>query len=350
MWREFFLDYDWRAWSWTGIVVIGLGTWYQVHLDVQINDWYGGFYDLVQKALGPGGVSEEEISGFLFSFSRIAGIYIIVAVLLAFFTKHWCFRWRQAMNDHFLRHWHSLRRVEGASQRVQEDTRRFAIMVESIGASFLQSLMTLVAFLPVLWDLSKSIQTLPGLGKVQHSMVILTVVWALLGTVVLALIGARLPGLEYLNQLVEAAYRKELVYGEDNAHRAAKPVTDELFEAVRDSYFLLFFNFMYFDVAKWSYLQFGVIVPYFALLPSIARGDITLGKMQRIVSAFSSVERSFQFLVRNWGTIVDLMSVYKRLKEFGAQIPEEMSDSSETEHQPEHDATELKKLQSHLLS
>lgn len=350
MWREFFLDNDWRAWSWTGVAVIGLGTWYQVQLDVQINDWFGGFYDLVQKALGHGGVPENEITGFLFSFSRIAGIYVVVAVLLGFFTKHWTFRWRQAMNDHFLRHWHTLRHVEGASQRVQEDTRRFAIMVESIGASFLQSVMTLVAFLPILWDLSKSIQTLPGLGRVQHSMVILTIVWALLGTVLLALIGARLPGLEYQNQLVEAAYRKELVYGEDRADRAAKPVTDELFQAVRDSYFRLFFNFMYFDVAKWSYLQFGVIVPYFVLAPSIARGDITLGKMQRIVSAFSSVERSFQFLVRNWSTIVDLMSVYKRLNEFGAQISEEVSDSSETEHHPEFHATELKQLQGPLLS
>jgi len=63
-----------------------------------------------------------------------------VAVLLAFFTKHWTFRWRQAMNDYYMKHWQVLRRTEGASQRVQEDTRRFAIMVEGIGASIIQSL------------------------------------------------------------------------------------------------------------------------------------------------------------------------------------------------------------------
>ena len=104
----------------------------------------------------------------------------------------------------------------------------------------------------------------------------------------------------FQNQLVEAAFRKELVYGEDQAERAGPDVVKELFQAVRDSYFRLYLNFMYFDVAKYSYLQFGVVVPYIALVPCISKGGITLGSMQRLVSAFNSVERSFQFLVRNW--------------------------------------------------
>ena len=42
----------------------------------------------------------------------------------------------------------------------------------------------------------------------------------MVGTGALALIGIRLPGIEFFNQRVEAAYRKELVYGEDNGARA----------------------------------------------------------------------------------------------------------------------------------
>jgi len=334
MWREFFWEREWRAWAWPGVLVIVAGNWYQVQLDVQINDWFGGFYDLIQKALGKdggAGIEESELYSFLWSFSRIAAIYIVVAVFLGFFTKHWTFRWRQAMNDHYLRHWQALRHVEGASQRVQEDTRRFAIMVESIGASFVNSLLTLIAFLPILWELSKSVKTLPFMGTVPHAMVVLTMLWALFGTVLLALIGIRLPGLEFQNQLVEAAFRKELVYGEDKADRAVPPLIDELFQEVRQSYFRLFFNFGYFDVAKWSYLQFGVIVPYLVLTPSIARGEITLGMLQRITNAFNSVERSFQFLVRNWSMIVDLISVYKRLVLFSATLSEEDGSDSSSE-------------------
>jgi peptide/bleomycin uptake transporter len=42
--------------------------------------------------------------------------------------------------------------------------------------------------------------------------------------------------------------------------------------------------------------------------------------MQQIVRAFGRVEMSFQFLVRSWGTIVELISVYKRLRAFEAQV------------------------------
>jgi peptide/bleomycin uptake transporter len=93
-----------------------------------------------------------------------------------------------------------------------------------------------------------------------------------------------------------------------------------LFSHVRENYFRLFFHYMYFDIAKFSYLQFGVLVPYIALGPTVVSGAITLGVMQQIVRAFGRVEMSFQFLVRSWSTIVELISVYKRLRAFEAQI------------------------------
>ena len=114
---------------------------------------------------------------------------------------------------------------------------------------------------------------------------------ALAGTVLLAVVGIKLPGLQFQNQRVEAAYRKELVYGEDDASRASPPVAASLFGNVRSNYFRLFFHYLYFDVAKWSYLQFGVLVPYIALGPTLVGGVITLGVMQQIVRAFGRVRK-----------------------------------------------------------
>ena len=51
MFRSFFLSKFWFRWSWPGMGVIVLGTWYQVQVDVKINEWFGGFYDLIQKLL-----------------------------------------------------------------------------------------------------------------------------------------------------------------------------------------------------------------------------------------------------------------------------------------------------------
>ncbi|MGQ7169014.1 SbmA/BacA-like family transporter, partial [Escherichia sp. R-CC3] len=97
-----------------------------------------------------------------------------------------------------------------------------------------------------------------------------------LGTGLLAVVGIKLPGLEFKNQRVEAAYRKELVYGEDDATRATPPTVRELFSAVRKNYFRLYFHYMYFNIARILYLQVDNVFGLFLLFPSIVAGTITL--------------------------------------------------------------------------
>ena len=321
MFKSFFLSRRWWPWSLLGSALILYATWYRVSLDVAVNEWFGSFYDMVQSALGsPGSITLPQFWKQLATFGKLAMLYVTIAVVLEFFIKHFIFRWRQAMNDYYMARWDRLRRIEGAAQRVQEDTMRFARIMEGLGVEFMRSLMTLAAFLPILWTLSEKITELPWVGPVPHAMVWVAILSAMSGTVLLAVVGFKLPGLEFQNQRVEAAYRKELVYGEDDPARADPPTVARLFGEVRRNYFRLFFHYLYFDVAKWSYLQFSVLIPLIALAPTVVAGVITLGVMQQITRAFDRVEGSFQFLVLSWGTIVELMSVYKRLRAFEREI------------------------------
>ena len=317
MFKSFFLAKKWLPWSLLGSLLILAATWYKVQLDVQINEWFGDFYNLIQQALGtPGSTDFPTFLGYCLTFAKIAAIYILVAVLAEFFIKHYVFRWRTAMNDYYMSYWPQLRHIEGAAQRVQEDTMRFARIVEGLGVAFIRSIMTLIAFLPILWALSEHVKELPWIGPMDQALVFIAIISAASGTVLLAIVGIKLPGLEFNNQRVEAAYRKELVLGEDYADRATPPSVNELFGHVRKNYFTLFLHYMYFDVAKWSYLQFTVIVPYIAMGPTIVAGAITLGILQQVVRAFGKVEEAFQFLVHSWSTIVELISIYKRLHAF----------------------------------
>jgi peptide/bleomycin uptake transporter len=321
MFKSFFLDVKWMKWSVIGSIAILAVTWYKVQLDVKINEWFGDFYDTLQKALAtPNSVTFESFLEKCLTFMEIAALYIVIAVLLEFFVRHYVFRWRTAMNDYYTSHWDKLRHIEGAAQRVQEDTMRFARIVEGLGVAFMRSMMVLIAFLPLLWTLSENVTELPWIGPVDHSLVYLALISAASGTVLLAVVGIKLPGLEFNNQKVEAAYRKELVFGEDHEDRAEPESLHELFINVRKNYFTLYKHYLYFDIAKWSYLQFTVIVPYIAMGPTIVSGVITLGVLQQVLRAFGKVEESFQFLVNSWGTIVELMSIYKRLKAFENEI------------------------------
>jgi peptide/bleomycin uptake transporter len=309
--------------------------WFNVQLDVMINNWFGTFYNMVQQALAkPNAVTQEQFFGQLATFGTIALVYITTAVLNAFITSHYVFRWRTAMNDYYVAHWHRLRHIEGASQRIQEDTQRFATTVEQLGASLIEALLTLLAFLPILWGLSAYVTALPLIGEVPQALVFVAIIWAAIGTAGLALAGIRLPGLEFRNQRVEAAYRKELVLGEDDPARADPPTVSELFGAIRRNYFRLYLNFMYFNIGRIVYLQTDVIFPYILLGPTIVAGKITLGSMNQILNAFTQVRTSFQYLVNSWSTIVELISIYQRLRGFEAKIGGEPLPSIETRTEP----------------
>jgi peptide/bleomycin uptake transporter len=330
-----FAPHPWATWSILGSALILFTSYFQVQVSVAINSWYGPFYDLVQAALSKSApVTVEQFYSELLTFAGIALVAVVVGVMTRFFVSHYIFRWRTAMNDFYVANWPRLRTIEGASQRVQEDTMRFASTTEGLGVNLISAVLTLLAFLPVLVRLSSNVTELPLLGSIPYPLVFAAVIWSILGTGVLALIGIRLPRIEFLNQRVEAAYRKELVLGEDDTARANPPTLGVLFSDIRRNYFRLYLNFMYFNVGRIVYLQTDVIFPYVLLAPTIIAGKITLGAMNQILNALTQVRTSFQYLVNSWSTIVELISIYQRLRGFEAKIHGEPLPSIETQKKP----------------
>ncbi|MFO1143442.1 MAG: SbmA/BacA-like family transporter [Amaricoccus sp.] len=123
-------------------------TYFQVEVSVAVNDWYGPFYDIIQAALGKTWVvTVAEYYGSLLDFLGI--VVVAVIVLSLFFVSHYVFRWRAAMNDYYMAHWPRLRHIEGAAARAG---RHDALLADDrdLGPAFSDSIMTLIAFLPVL--------------------------------------------------------------------------------------------------------------------------------------------------------------------------------------------------------
>jgi peptide/bleomycin uptake transporter len=332
--------HPWQWWSIVGSATILFSSYFSVQVSVAINNWRRPFFDAVQRMLQRivDGTSAEELPplpaetiatnkaelyDLIVIFAEIAFLAIFVYVMTRFLTSHFVFRWRTAMNDYYTAQWATVRNIEGASQRIQEDTMRFADIMENLGVSVVEAVMTLFAFLPVLWALSAYVSELPLVGAIPQPLFWAALVWAIFGTGFLALVGIKLPGLYFKNQRVEAAFRKELVYGEDDENRAQPPALRDLFANVRRNYFRIYFHYMYFNVARMLYLQADAIFVYVLLVPTIAVGAITFGILQQILTAFNQVSNSFQYLVNSWTTIIELLSIYKRLKSFEAAIRNE---------------------------
>ena len=324
---KFFNSKKWFLWAWIGSFIILSSLWVQVVIDVKINEWFGVFYDMIQKALAePNAVSIEEYFASLFSFITFAGMYIAVYVAISFFTAHFLFRWRTSMVEWYHSVYEKARKIEGASQRVQEDTIKFTRIMEGLGTSLIESIMILVQFIPILFGLSFGIPIF-FFGEWEYGLIVGALIWTIGGTVFLIVLGLilRLVGVEYDLQKQEAAYRKILVIAEDNETVRPKRI-DELFDDVRKIHYLSYLRYLYFNIGRIAYLQANVLSAYVFLAPAIVAGVVTLGVMQQIIRAFGRVEGSMQYLLKSWPTIIELASVYKRLREFEDKLKSSQED------------------------
>src|SRR5580692_4362661 len=167
-----FSPHPWAPWSILGSALILFTTYFQVQVSVAINSWYGPFYNMVQAALSKSApVTIEQFYSELSTFAGIALVAVTVGVMTRFFVSHYIFRWRTAMNDFYIENWQRLRTIEGASQRVQEDTMRFATTMEGLGVNLISAVLTLLAFLPVLVRLSSNVTELPLIGSIPYPLV-----------------------------------------------------------------------------------------------------------------------------------------------------------------------------------
>ena len=225
------------------------------------------------------------------------------------------------MTFSYMPYWRAVdAKVEGASQRIQEDAMNFAKIVESLGLQIVRAIMLLIAFLPILWGLSSNV-VIPFFKDISGSLVWVSLTASLGGLVVSWIVGIKLPGLEYNNQKVEAAFRKELVYGEDDRKNYAQaPTVLQLFTGIRFNYHRLFLHYGYFDLWIIMYNQTMIIVPYLLMGPGLFTGAMTLGVLIQTSSAFREVQSSFSLFLQNWTRITELRSIHKRLMEFETAI------------------------------
>jgi len=198
----------------------------------------------------------------------------------------------------------------------------------SLANKFL-TILTTCGFLLIFWYtggiINADILSIPNL-LLHIPISTATLVWlalyvSILGTWLSWLVGGKLPGLEYNNQKVEAAFRKELVYGEDDkTNYASMETVTELFTGIRFNYRRLFLHYGYFDLWLNLFGQVMTLLPFLIGGPALFAGTILLGTLIQIDNAFGKIQNSFAVFMDNWTTITELRSIKKRLREFEANL------------------------------
>lgn len=210
--------------------------------------------------------------------------------------------------------------LEGTSQRIHEDTQRFASGVQGCVVIVLHSLFTLIVFCPTLYILDP--------------LLMYVAIGIALGSVVIsAIVGWPLVGLEVANQKVEAELRKRLVIVELQSTSSTNVYSHcehgqgdifshfvEVFQKLHKNYMSLYCSFAALGFWLSSYEQAMAITPYAIAGPRLFMQDaskrITLGQLMKITNSFGRVFDSLNVISDNWLSINEFRSVVRRLREF----------------------------------
>lgn len=309
MLSSFFKSKDHFFYAWGVLLFLLVMSSCQVYMSVLFNEWYGGFYNSLESK------NFEQFTSSLIRFGWLAGIYILLATFNVYIAQHYCLRWRRAVTFAYLPLWMaSDTHIEGASQRIQEDIMRGSSMVYKMGLGLFKAVLTLGAFIPILWAISTNIQILGS--HFEGALVWVALATSVGGLLISMWVGVRLPYLDYENQKTEATFRKFLVYGEDDRSTVTMEAAQSRFADLIENYRALYNSFKWFTLWENTYLQASILIPYIVAAPSFFAGLVTLGTLAQTSNAFQKVHESFSFFIVHWTDVAELRSIILRLREF----------------------------------
>ena len=377
MLREFFCSRSFPTLgvAWFGLVgVVGYSV-FLAWVKREINTWYNTFYDLMASAgtaalleninnttdevhalpaevgsglffpaappSSPGAPTLADyrvrVSDELRAFAWIVVPLVCVSPGAKWLRSAWAFSWRMALMRSYLRAWDEKREpIEGASQRLHEDSQRFASALMGCLVTVLDAVFTLIVFTPVLIDLSERIAPPAELGAFRGAWLWILASGAAVGGLGGAVFfGKHLVTLEVNNQLVEALLRKDLVLLEttpavivgqtiEQQQYAPWRFFEETLNRLYRNYHALFRHFSLLNTWLSFYDQVMTLLPYFVAAPLLFAADperrITLGTLIQMSNSFEKVFSSLSVVAENWGAVNEFRSVLVRLREFEHQL------------------------------
>jgi putative ATP-binding cassette transporter len=318
-------------WAGRGLlfVVIALQL-FQVWLNVQFNTWYNTFYTALQKKDWDTFITQLGV------FTVLAAFFIVSAVYQLYLQQWLQIRWRRWLTQAYLGRWlaqgtHYRMRLKGdqadnPDQRIADDIRLFINTTLDIGISLLGSIVTLVSFVVILWNLSATTPLIIGSSQFQVPgyLVWAALIYAIIGTWITHLVGKPLIQLNFDQQRYEADFRFSLVRLRENAEEvtllAGEPAEEQhllgRFGWVMRNWYGIMSRTKRLTFLTAGYSQVAIIFPFLVVSPVYFFGTMTLGGLMQISSAFGQVQSALSFFVTAYSSIADWKAVLNRLAGF----------------------------------
>jgi len=301
-----------------------------VYILVLITEWYNTFYNIIQN------YEKDKFFGSLGEFSVLATANIVVVVYQLYLRQMLEIKWRRWMTDRYLNTWLDDqnfyrmqlfdKRTDNPDQRISEDLRLFASTTLGLSLGLLKSVVTLGSFVLVLWGLSGPLAVFLGFTTVviPGYLVWFALGYAIIGTWLTHKIGRPLIGLNFDQQRFEADFRFSLVRLRENSESVAFYRGEEQehagfgrrFSRVVHNFRQLMQRQKQLTWFTAGYSQFALIFPFLVATPRYFAGEIKLGGLMQISSAFGRVQDALSFFVDSYTQLAEWRAVVNRLTGF----------------------------------
>lgn len=326
-----------KGMAWLLLIVVIALSLVGVALSVWLNSWYRDFYNALQN---------KDLKSFvhlMLMFCGIAAVFILTAVYRLYLTQMLTIRWRRWLTEKHFAAWlgdKSYFRLEqrghtdNPDQRLTEDLDNFTSTTLSLGLGLIRNVVSLVSFSVILWGVSGSIE-LFGIS-IPGYMFWAALVYAAVGSWLTHLIARRLIGLNNSQQRFEADLRFGLVRVRENAESIAlyngepnekqrlmgrfRNVWSNFWELMKVQKRLTFFTA--------GYSQIATVFPFIVAAPRYFSGQIQLGELMQINSAFGNVQDGMSWFIDAYTSLASWRATSDRLLSFRGAIAETAQESA----------------------
>ena len=262
-------------------------------------------------------------------FGILATIYVAMALFTYYVTQRLTIRLWTWLTDHVLDDWFdgaayhrdgfTSDAIDNPDQRIQQDIASFPVTTISLTVGAISSMVSLVSFSLILWELSGPLTVL-GL-EIPRAMIFVAYLFVIVATVVAFRVGRPLIRLNFLSELLAASYRYALVRLRVNSEQVAfhrgepveRGVLDARFRPVIGNAWDIVFRTLKFNGWNLVVSQALVVVPVLVQAPRYFSGAITLGDLTQTGTAFGQVTDSLSFFRNAYDTFASYRAVLIRL-------------------------------------
>lgn len=304
----------------------------------EITDWQKAFFDAVA----------DRNSTILWTIAKkglaILALFIPSACLATYFQQWLQMEWRNWMTRDYMQRWldspayHATAQAHRASntsdnpdQRVAEDISVLVDKVLDLSIGFVKNLANILIYGIKLWVISEALQYYFFMGepfKFRGLLIICTVLFVLLGSLIMEKLVKPMVGLDYQRQRHEADFRHTLFNIRDNAeqiafyrgHQHEKKRALQHFSAIYRNWRQLMRFSRRRSLTEAIYMQSGNYYAYLFTLPSYFSRLISLGDVMQINMACTRLRSSLSWFVYNYESLAVVRATVLRLREFEAQL------------------------------